>query len=402
MEELMYFVWQQRLFSSISTLDNFPIEIIHPGLRNLDSGPDFFNAKVKIGYMIWAGNIEMHVRASDWMRHNHQNDPAYDNVILHVVLQADAVIRHSSGEPIKTVVMKIPAEVMERYQQLTAQNANLFSAIRCQSHILTIPDIVVKDWMTALATQRMLNKAHRIKDIIENDKESWQEALYVIIARSFGTGTNSDTFERLARSIPFSFLLKHMDDPFQIRALLLGQAGLIPINEEKMISEYSFLKSKFQLRPLSAYEWKLSRYRPQAAPNIRIEALATLLTTHRNLFSELIETRDINTLQRILYIPYKIGVQTANSVIINAIVPILLAYGEWTGEEELSERGIEFLEQLPAEDNRYIQYWIQAGIPVRNAFETQALLHLYKEYCEPHKCINCRIGCWLVKNQKNK
>jgi len=402
MEELMYYVWQQRLFSSITTLDESPIEIIHPGLRNLDAGPDFFNAKVKIDGMVWAGNVEMHVKASDWYKHNHQKDSAYNNVILHVVLQADAVVNHASGDPIKTVVMRIPQEVMERYQQLTANQPYSFSAIRCANELPQIPNLVIKDWMTALATQRMLNKTHRVEDLVNEKNESWQEALYVILSRSLGTGINSDTFERLARSLPFGYLLKHLDDPFQVRALLLGQAGLIPLHEEKMQQEYAFLRSKFNLTPLSASDWKMARFRPNASPEVRIEALTTLLTVHKNLFSEIIESKDIATLQHIFIIPYKIGLQTANSIIINAVIPIILAYGQWLADEELCERAIEMLEAIPAESNRYMDYWINCGITNRNAFDSQALLHLYKEYCEPHKCMNCRIGCWLIKNKQNK
>lgn len=400
MEDLMYYVWQQRIFSSIVMLDDTPIEIINPGLRNLDAGPDFFNAKVKIGDMVWAGNVEMHVRASDWFKHHHHQDPAYDNVILHVVLQADSVVCRTSGEPIKTVVMRIPEQVLEQYNKLVATDTNLYSAIRCQAHLASIPNIIFKDWQTALATQRMQNKASRILDLVENGKDSWEEALYVIIARSLGTGLNSDTFERLARSLPFSFLLKHMDDPFQIRALLLGQADLIPNYEEKMQQEYNFMRAKFSLTPLPAHAWKMAKLRPQAAPNVRIEAFATILTTHKKLFSEVIEAQDITSLQRILNIPYKIGIQTTNSIIINAVVPILIAYGQWKAEEEYCEKGIRILESIPAEANHYINNWISAGIPVRNAFDTQALLQLYREYCEPHKCMNCRIGCWLIKNRK--
>lgn len=400
MEDLMYYVWQQRLFSTITTLDDSPIEIIHPGLRNLDAGPDFFNAKVKIDGMIWAGNVEMHVKSSDWFRHNHHTDVTYDNVILHVVLQADAVVQRTNGEPIKTVVMHIPAEVMERFNKLTTQAPYSFSAIRCTNELPRIPSIIMQDWMTALATQRMLNKTQHVQDLVLKDNDSWQEALYIIVSRSLGTGINSDSFERLARSLPFAFLQKHLDDPLQVRALLLGQAGLIPMHEDRMLQEYSFLRAKFQLTPLPSSIWKMARLRPHAAPNHRIEALATILSSHHELFSEILETRNIAALQRIFIIPYKIGLQTANSIIINAVVPILIAYGQWSADEELCERALNYLEEIPAESNRYIDYWTTCGIPTRNAFDTQALLQLYRNYCEPHKCMNCRIGCWIIKNRQ--
>jgi len=402
MEELMYYVWQQRLFSSITTLDDSNLEIIHPGLRNLDAGPDFFNAKVKIDGMVWAGNVEMHVKASDWYRHNHHNDPAYDNVILHVVMQADAVVQHHAGDSIKTVVMRIPQDVMDRYQQLTASQPYSYSAIRCAKELPGIPNLVIKDWLTSLATQRLLNKTNHIQDLIEDGKDSWQEALYVMLCRSLGTGINSDAFERMARSLPYAFLLKHLDDPFQIRALLLGQAGLIPLHEEKMMQEYAFLRAKFQLTPMVASDWKMARRRPQASPEVRIEALTSLLTSHKNLFSEILDAKDITKLQHIFIIPYKIGLQTANSIIINAIAPVLLAYGQWMADEDICERSIEILEAIPAESNRYMDYWLACGVTNRNAFESQALLQLYREYCEPHKCMNCRIGCWIVKNKQKQ
>ncbi|MBP5715905.1 MAG: DUF2851 family protein [Bacteroidales bacterium] len=399
MEELMYYVWQQRLFSAILTADDSPLEIIHPGLRNLDAGPDFFNAKVKFGDITWAGNVEMHVRASDWFRHNHQHDVAYDSVVLHVVLVADAVIRHPSGEPIKTALMRIPADVMERYRELTATSANPFSSIRCAAHIPDVPKVIMQDWLTALATQRLTDKMRRIRDIVDDGSGSWQEAFYVILARSLGTGINSDTFERLARSLPFSFLQKHLDDPLQVRALLLGQAGLISANEPRVQQEYDFLRAKFSLTPLPSTAWRQAKRRPQAAPNLRIEALANILTAHPNLFSEVLDAPDVAALLRLFIVPKGIGQQTAHSILINAVAPILLAYGQWKLDDALCDRALTLLEHLPAEANRYITDWKSSGYESHSAFETQALLHLYREYCEPHKCMNCRIGCWLIRDQ---
>lgn len=399
MEDLMYFVWQQRLFQSIQTLDESPIEILHPGLRNLDAGPDFFNAKIRFGDMLWAGNVEMHCKASDWHRHNHQNDPSYDNVILHVVMQADTIVRHPNGEPIKTVVMKIPEEVIERYQSLAASGANTYSAIRCALRLPLVPAIILHDWQTALTTQRMLSKVARVRDLIQSQKESWQEAFYVILTRSLGTGINSDPCERLARSLPYAFLQKHLDNPLLIRAMLLGQAGLL-YNDAELSKEYAFLRAKFNLTPLPNVIWKFSKLRPTAAPNNRLNALASLLCKHPNLFSEVMEATSIEALNKIFRQPGLIGDTTIRSILINAVVPIMIAYGQWQGDESLTERAIELLEALPAESNRYMDYWIQAGIPQRNAFDSQGLLHLYKEYCEPRKCMQCRIGCWLVRKQE--
>lgn len=402
MEELMYFVWSQRLFNSITTLDQSPIEIIHPGLRNHDVGPDFFNAKVRIDGVVWAGNVEMHCKSSDWYRHKHHDNPAYDNVILHVVLQADAVISRPNGQPIQTVVMKIPADVMSRFHDLNTGNGQWGSAIRCANRLPVVPQIVLHDWMTSLAVQRMTTKVQRVNDLIKDKKESWQEALYVILSRSLGTGINGDPFERLARSLPYSYLQKHIDNPLQIRAMLLGQAGLIDASDTSLLQEYAFLKAKFNLTPLDAAAWKNARLRPYAAPEARINALTAILCSHQNLFSEIIDAPDIASLQKLFLLPRQLGETTVRSILINAVVPIILAYGQWLADEEMVERAISILEALPAEANRYMDYWVQAGIPIRNAFDSQALLQLYKEYCEHRKCMQCRIGCWMVKNKEEK
>ncbi|MBQ0056588.1 MAG: DUF2851 family protein [Bacteroidales bacterium] len=400
MEELMYYVWQQRLFQAIVTIDDNPIEIIHPGLRNLDAGPDFFNAKIRIDGMLWAGNVEMHVKASDWFRHNHHTNHAYDNVILHVVLNADSVISLPDGQPIKTVVMKIPQDVMERYRMITANQPYSFSAIRCAQFVPSLPSLVMNDWLTALATQRMLGKVKRVRDLIVDSHESWQEAFYVILCRSLGTGVNGDACERLARSLPYRFLQKHLDNDLQVRALLLGQAGLIPADDDRLAAEYAFLRAKFSLTPIDASVWRLSRLRPQASPLVRLSALAQLLRSHPNLFSEVITADDIDSMRRLFFVSRHIGMQTVNSIIINAVVPLLMAYAEWQCDSAMCERALEMLEHIPAESNRYMDYWVQAGVPIRNAFDSQALLHLYREYCEQHKCMNCRIGCWLIKHRQ--
>lgn len=393
----MYYVWQQRMFQSIITLDETELEIIHPGLRNLDSGPDFFNAKIRIDGTIWAGNVEMHVRSSDWFKHHHHDDRAYDNVILHVVLQADTEVRLHDGEVVKTVVMKIPPAVLEKYHSLTANQPHSFSYINCKSSLPSVPSIILHDWQTALAVQRMLNKTERVKDIIGNKQKSWPEALYVILSRSLGTGINSDACERLARSLPYAYIKKHADNLNQIEAMLLGQASLI--EDVKLKAEYDFLKSKFNLQPIPFEAWKFSKLRPFAFPQKRLKALALILHNHPNLLSNIMDCNTIDDLTKLLYIPNILGISTVRSLIINSIIPILLAYGQWERDDQLCEKAMNLLDSLPAESNRYMDYWIDCGIPLRNALESQAMLQLYKEYCEPHKCMRCRIGCWLLKQQ---
>lgn len=395
MEELMYYVWQQRMFQSIQAVDKTELEIIHPGLRNLDAGPDFFNAKIRIDGTVWAGNVEMHVKASDWYRHHHHEQKIYDSVILHVVMNADADVRLQNGEQLRMAVMTIPEKVMARYGKLTAHAPFNFSAINCRNEVISVPTVIMHDWQTALAVQRMLDKVKRVRDIIDDKQKSWPEALYVTLARALGTGVNSDACERIARSLPYSFLQKHLDNPLQIEALLLGQANLI--DNPALEKEYAFLRAKFGVTPFPKEIWKMSRARPQASPQVRLRALTNILCHRPNLFSDIAGCRDVKELTRLLSVPKMLGKKTTDSLIINAIVPILLAFAQWQADETMSERALGILESLPAESNRFMDYWIACGIPLKNALESQAMLQLYKQYCEPHNCMRCRLGCWLIK-----
>lgn len=426
MEELMYYVWQQRMFQRVVTLNDEPLEVINPGLRNRDAGPDFFNAQIRIDGLVWAGNVEMHVKASDWYRHHHDADQTYDSVILHVVLQADAVIHLHDGTPLRTVVMHIPPQVMQRYNELCQQSPHpslaplyahqginimpgqtpFYTVISCVNRIGEIPPIVLHDWQTALVIQRMMKKVERIQSVLKGRSDSWSEVFYIILTRSLGTGTNSDACERLARSLPFSCLLHHRDNLLQLKALLLGQADLISALpdatdadrklRQQLEQEYAFLRHKFGLTPIDRSAWRLGRVRPPAQPTHRLQVLAELISKRGDLFSAIREAPDLAAIQLALGMK-GLGKATVNSLVINAAVPMLIAYAQWEGDEERTEKALELLSQLPSEDNRYVQQWVQAGIPIRSALDSQAMLHLYREYCEPHKCLQCRLGTWLVR-----
>lgn len=400
MENLMYYVWQQRLFSSLVTVDGDPIEVIHPGLRNTGAGPDFFNAKIRMDGLLFAGNVEMHVRASDWYRHNHNEDRSYDSVVLHVVMQADAQIKLHDGTSVRTVVMHIPAEILARHNELLADR-DPFCQIRCAPRLGELSTLMIHDWQTALCTQRMIEKTKRVRDLVDNQLLGWREAFYVVLTRSLGTGVNSDAMERLARSLPLSNILHHKDNLMQIEALLLGQAGLLGLSDNCFLQrEYAFLKQKFSLTPLPYSIWKFGGVRPQAQPHNRLKALALLIFTHKDLFDEICSAPDLKSINKILAVN-GIGQQTIQSLIINAVIPILIGFAQWKGDEEKCEEALMMLEQVPAENNRYIQQWIERGIPVRSAFDTQALLHLYRTYCQHHLCMHCRWGCWFVRKAGN-
>ena len=437
MESLMYYVWQQRLFGTLRAADGSEIEVINPGLRNLETGPDFFNAKVRIDGTLWAGNVEMHVRASDWYRHRHDRDAAYDSVILHVVLEDDSPVADSRQQQLRTALMTIPQPIIDKYRELTA-GGNSLESIPCGPDLLSLPAVILRDWETSLAVQRMLDKVKRVRDIIEDRLESWPEAFWVILCRSFGTGTNSDSCERLARSIPYSHIAHHLDNPLQVEAMLLGQGGWLNspvpadsqdspawVYQRQLQQEYAFLKAKFSLTPLPPLAWKFSLSRPQAHPQSRMAMLASLLCQHPRLLNEVLAAPDVNTLLELFKVspspywrehftlqsadrrqtsgphaglPSGLGAATRQSLVINAAVPVILAYGQWQGNEEMVERAMMMLENLPAENNRYVEYWRQTGLTVNNALESQSLLHLYKNYCQFRKCMRCRIGCWLLKS----
>lgn len=415
MEELMYYVWQQRLSPSLQTPDGQSLVVVHPGLRNLDAGPDFFNAKIEIEGITWAGNVEMHRRASDWYRHHHDSDHAYDSVILHVVLENDATISLPNGSPMHTVVMSIPQPLLERYHKLVApsQTALLpgqipsYSSISCACRLGEVPSLVIHDWMTALCTQRMLQKTQRVHDLVDGQLKSWNEAFYVVFTRSLGTSVNSDAMERLARSLPYKHLQHHADNLLQLKSLLLGQAGFLqsidasnrPVEQQEewrmMQREYAFLRQKFCLSPLPVTVWKMGRIRPPAHPIERLKALAELIYRHSDLFGELLDTKEIAQMEKILHQP-GMGIQTARSLIINAIIPTMISFAQWQGDDERCERALALLEQLPSEENRYIKQWKDSGLSTRSSFDSQALLQLFLQYCQPHKCLRCRIGCWLL------
>ena len=417
MEELMYFVWQQKLYKSLLTADGLPLEVVHPGLRNVELGPDFFNAKVRFDGVTWAGNVEMHIKSSDWNRHHHQDNRAYDSVILHVVLNHDEQIFLHDGSELKTVVMQVPDNLLRSYYDLcgypdaASGQAPLlpgqrlpYQGIACASRLPEVPRLIIHDWSNALAVERLIGKMKRIQHLIDDDLKSWDEGFYTLLLRSLGSGTNSDAMERLARSLPYSCLLHHRDNLLQLRALLLGQAGLIDdqsADGKELKMEYEFLRNKFTLRPLESHIWKFSRIRPNASPMVRLEAFARIVNQHPNLLSECCSKLSVEHFCQLFRTP-GIGAQTLQIIIINAIIPTLSAYFRWQNQEDECEQLIALLEDLPAESNRFITQWQACGIKAENALESQALLHLAQNYCQPHKCLQCRIGYWLLKHTKQE
>lgn len=417
MERLMQYVWQHRLWpqTHLHTVDGLPVQIIDPGRLNTDSGPDFFNAKVIIDGHMWAGDIEIHVKASDWHRHGHDNDPAYDSVILHIVDRDDTAIKRSNGEIIPQMQMACTPDFNRRYSELVDRADR---DIPCAHSIAEMPKIYIADWIESLAFERIYDKTTRIESLLERSGGDWETACYATIARGLGFGVNGDPFERLALATPLMFIGRHCDSLATIEALLFGQSGLLDPTSPTPDSyaatlqrEYAFLAHKFNLRPLQSPGWKMARMRPANFPHRRIATLAALLHRGTRMMGRLLEIRTPDDAYKMFSPPltgywsnrYSFGAPTANTgtalsrtstngLIINAVVPLQYAYALAHDDSSLADRAIALLESLPPERNVIIESFANAGLKSDNAFTSQGIIQLRRAYCETRKCLYCRIG----------
>ncbi len=413
-ESILHFIWQNKLFQSHSllTTDGESVEVIDPGRLNTDAGPDFFNAKIKLGNTIWAGNVEIHTRSSEWARHGHDDDKAYNSVVLHVVKKADAQVFRADGAPIPQLELIYPVEIEENYGQLMQNSLR----IPCENKISAIPGIFIRSWKNALLTERLLQKTENISEILSQNNRHWEEAFYLNLARSFGFGTNGQAFEMLAASLPMQILGKHKNDLSQLEALLFGQAGLLAAKEEdayllSLRKEYDFLKIKYDLKPIDGSQWKLLRLRPDNFPHVRIAQFAALIHKSTGLFSKITENPDIQYLQGIFRVEPSeywkthylfaheshkslkgIGQKAIEGIIINTVVPFLFSFADTRGNQSMKDKAIEILEKLPAENNVITRMWHETGIDCASAFDSQALIQLKKMYCDKRNCLRCRIG----------
>ena len=420
-ESILHYVWQYKLFNTheLRTTDGEAVSVIDVGQHNTDAGPDFFNAKIRIGETLWAGNIEIHVLSSDWKRHGHHFNKAYDNVILHVVAVADTEVIRCDGEKISQLILNFSPKIEENYDSLLAQK----KWIACADRISSIPRIFVQSWKVALLTERLNSKVEAIEYLLEENNQHWEEAFYITIARNFGFGINSQAFEALAKSLPLSILAKHKNELFQIEALLLGQANLLSdeINDayfSQLNKEYQFLQSKYQLTPISAVQWKFLRLRPDNFPHIKIAQFAALIHHSSKLFSKIIENPEIEYLQSLFgcqpseywHTHYRfgkksnqkmktLGALSVNGILINSVIPYLFCYAQHQGHQELKDTALQLLEQIPSERNSIIVKWEELGLKSTSAYDSQAFIQLKKEYCDEKKCLRCRIGHKVMSMQ---
>ncbi|MDY4910446.1 MAG: DUF2851 family protein [Sodaliphilus sp.] len=420
MEKLMQYVWKHRLWRSEDMVTNTgkKVRVVDPGLLNTDAGPDFFNAKIEIDGHMWVGNVEMHYRATDWKRHHHDSDKAYDSVILHVVAKDDAPVRRTNGE-------LIPQLVLEVSPQFNADYASLVGAtieVPCATKIKQVPHLTIVEWVEGLAFERLHGKVERIHQLLDSFNGSWEDVCYVTLARNFGFGINNDAFERLARRTPLRLLGKHSDSVLQIEALLFGQAGMLDAQKPGMDSyynqlctEYAFLSNKFQLTPMEKESWKLFRIRPQNFPYRRIAMLAQFIEGGFRMMNRILEAEGEKEMRALFEMElsgywtkhYTFGKpneratatlsrSSTDIILINTVAPLLYAYGELTGNYEMTDKAIKLLEDLRAESNSIVSHFVAYGIDCPDALTSQALVQLKREYCDARKCIYCKIGHHLL------
>ena len=414
-EEFLYYLWENRLIDKdLQTTEGEAVEVVATGYRNTNSGPDFLETKVKIGDKLWAGHVEIHVKASDWNRHGHQNDKAYKNVILHVVYENDLKVND-----IPTLELKghFDTTLFANYQRFIG----LKGWISCAHSIAKAPVFTRLSWLDRMAVERLESKSESVSKTLETNQFDWEDALYKLLMRYFGLKVNNEAFEYLANILPFKTLLKHADNLLQVEAMLFGCAGFLEgsFNEEYpqlLQREFSVMRSKFNLLVMPAERWKFMRMRPSNFPTIRLAQMAQLIHKNGCLFSKIKAAKDTAEVKALFDVaasaywdthwrfglsseskPKHLGETTADVLIINAVVPLLFTYGKLHKDESYCDTAIQFLVVTPAERNNIIRHFAQCGIEAENAMQSQALLHLFNIYCKRKRCLECRIGHVLLK-----
>ncbi|MEZ4884759.1 MAG: DUF2851 family protein [Chitinophagales bacterium] len=423
-EAFLSYLWKFRLYKNehLQSTEGEPIEVLQTGEQNHQAGPDFFNAKIKIGDTIWAGNVEIHTHASDWLKHQHQRDDAYDNVILHLVYEPDMDIKRKDGTPIPTLSLfkRIPPILYQNFLYLDSSK----QWIPCQEQIAQIDGFTLSNWLDRLLIERLEQKITPILQSLQQNQNSWETTFYYFLARTFGGKVNSAPFELLAKSLPLEVLAKHKNQLFQVEALLFGQAGLLDKEFEEdypnaLRKEYHFLQKKFTLNSLQGHSWKFARMRPPNLPTIRIAQFANLIHQSSSLFSKVLSTQKLEDYYQLFEVQLSdywlthyvfdksskkrsksLGITTINSLLINTVVPMMFVYGKKRGENDLSDKALKLLETLPPEKNSIIEKWTTLQVKPQNAFETQALLQLKNRYCDSKRCLECAIGNKLLRSMK--
>ncbi len=421
-EAFLHYIWQHQLFDHIDllTTDGLKLEVLKPGVYNTDSGPDFFSSHIRFDETLWVGTVEIHLKSSEWKKHKHDKDAAYDNCILHVVFEEDEEVFRRDGEKLLTLVLegRFAGYVWDNYQALMGT----YSWIPCAHRIHEVGSILINPWLDRLAADRLEKKTLQIFQMLENNNADWEETFYQLLCSGFGFQINALPFDMLSRQAPFKLLQRYSDRLSQVEAILFGCGGFL---EEEMKDEYGsslqndylHLKNAYGLQAIDFSCWKFLRLRPVNFPTIRIAQLAALITKRGRLFSTVLEMNDYNASMKIFQVTAssywdshymfgkesglrakKLGESSAENLFVNVIIPALFAYGVRNDLVEHRLKALNLLEQIRAEENSVIRKWSHLGLEASSALQTQGLLELKKYYCSEKKCLTCRIGIELINN----
>jgi len=425
-EDVLHYIWKYRLYKHINltTKSGKPLIVLSPGILNKNAGPDFEHSRLIIDKTEWAGTIELHRRSSDWYVHQHQQDGAYNNVILHVVYEHDKEIRLPDGTIPETLELKpiINNELLAKYNALMQSKA----WIPCQQYMPNIDSFIIEQWLERLLTERLQEKSDDLRKLLIEKKDDWEEVTYVLLARNFGFKVNVMPFELLAKNTPYKLINKNRHQPKMIEALLFGQAGLLEKDHfndpypNALKQNYSYLQRQYSLTPLPVSVWKFLRMRPANFPTIRLAQFAAWCAREKHLFSKILTLKSVEQFRCLFrelpihdywcehYIFDKItkkhnpslGLNSVDNIIVNTVVTILVGYGKYVGKETYLYRAIGLLEQLAGERNRVMNQFEELGLQVKTAAVSQALLQLKHKYCDRYRCLDCGIGLQVFKQNR--
>ena len=421
-EDFLHYLWKFKKFDALNlrTFNDEEITIINVGQYLELAGPDFFNAQITIGNQKWAGNVEIHLKSSDWYVHHHEIDSAYENVILHVVWEHDTEIYRSNNIEIPVLELKkhVDPATIQNYQSLMAPKSWIF----CEKQIKEVDEFVFKNWQERLFFERLERKSKPIFDLLEETSQDWEAVLFSLLARNFGLNTNGDAFFKMAQTIPFSIIRKESFEVENLEALFFGLAGLLDSEKEDnyykdLKFRYFYLLHKYQLEHLMADQVQFFKHRPDNFPTIRLSQLANLYHTHQNLFSKISTLLSLKNSAQVFQIgvsPYwenhyqfdkespikkkMLSKSFIDLLLVNTIIPLQFAFAKSQGKE-ITEDLINLLNGLNPEKNAIIDKFSSFGIVSKNAFDTQSLLQLKKEYCNKSRCLECALGLELVKSK---
>ncbi len=400
-EKTLALIWQNRLFdpAGLHTTQGEPVQVVKTGYTNTMSGPDITDAQIRIGDILWTGNVELHTKSSHWPLHKHHLDHAYDNIILHVVFEDDEPLADRRGNPVPTLVIQYDQEIDLRCNKLLSQqNPHL-----CPAGILELNTFNSLTFTSRLTIERLQQKAALIHTTLDNTQGDWLQTFWQYMARSFGFGKNSTPFELTAKSLPYNIIIKNSDSFITILALLYGQAGFLlsgkykGSDREQLLQEYQFQQLKYNLSPIYHSIWKYSGTRPQNSPFVRMRQLASLVASNTPIFDKMLSYTDIEQMESLFTIKNNneippLGIEAKHLLIINLVCPFLTCYGQYTGNCDLAELAVDILEKLPPEKNSLVETKKKAGISIKSAYDSQAVIQLDTAYCKPRRCIECQIG----------